>query len=107
MVVPRLGIEGGFRVLTRLVGRPEEFQAPHAINLTLTGPATEPVGTLDYPVAPRAPAPTARPGDEINHQFRVDVRIPLDAEGGYDLAFALDGNRDQRHTISITVVMAK
>lgn len=44
MVVPRLGIEGGFRVLTRLVGRPEEFQAPHAINLTLTGPATEPWG---------------------------------------------------------------
>ena len=104
MIVPRLGIEGGFRVLIRLVGQPEEFRVPHAMTLTLTGPNTEPLGTLEHPVAPRAPASTARPGDEINHHLRADVRIPLDSEGGYDLALALDGERDQRHTIAITVV---
>ena len=65
MIVPRLGIEGGFRVLIRLVGQPEDFRVPHAIELTLTDPKTEPLGTLEHPVAPRAPASTARPGDEI------------------------------------------
>ena len=104
MIVPRLGIEGGFRVLMRLVGRPEDFRDSHVISLTLTGPDTHTLGTLEYPVAPRAPAPTARPGDEINHHLRADVKIPLDAEGGYDLALALDGQRDQRHTIAITIV---
>lgn len=104
MIVPRLGIEGGFRVLIRLVGQPGDFRVPHAIELTLTDPKTEPLGTLEHPVAPRAPASTARPGDEINHHLRADVRIPLDSEGGYDLALALDGERDQRHTIAVTVV---
>ncbi len=104
MIVPHLGIEGGFRVLIRLVGLPEDFRVPHVIQLTLTGPDTEPLGSLDYPVDPRAPSSTARPGDEINHHLRADVRIPLDSEGGYDLAFALDSERDQRLTIAITVV---
>jgi hypothetical protein len=107
MIVPRLGIEGGFRVLLRLVGRPEDFRDPHVIQLTLTDPNTDILGALEHPVAPRAPAPTARPGDEINHHLRADVRIPLDSEGGYDLALALDGERDQRHTIAITVVMGQ
>jgi hypothetical protein len=41
MIVPRLGIEGGFRVLLRLVGRPEDFRDPHVIQLTPTDPNTD------------------------------------------------------------------
>jgi hypothetical protein len=105
MKVPRLGIDGGFRILIRLVGTVQDFREDHVVKLTLTDPNTDVLGTLDHPIEPRRPGPDHVPGYEINHHFRVDVTIPLDVAGGYDLAFALDGNRDQRHTFALSVIV--
>jgi hypothetical protein len=89
------------------MGRPEEFRVSHVVMVTLTDPSTEPLGTLEHRIGPRLPGPNARPGDEINHNFVLDIGIPLDVAGGYDLAFALDGERVQRHTLTITAVVRR
>jgi hypothetical protein len=105
MKVPRLGIEAGFRVLVRLVGTEQDFSVPHVVTLTLTDPNVEVLGTLDHPIEPRQAGPDHIPGYEINHHFRADITIPLDLAGGYDLAFSLDGERDQRHTLALSVIV--
>lgn len=104
MTVPRLGIEGSYRVLIRLVGTEQDFRTPHRLALTLRDPNLDLLGTLDRAVDPRAPGRNHVPGYEINHHLRADIEMPLDTAGGYALTLALDGETDHRHTVVISVI---
>jgi hypothetical protein len=55
MTVPRLGIEGSYRVLIRLVGTEQDFHLRHRLALTLRDPNLDVLGTLDRAIDPRAP----------------------------------------------------
>ena len=104
MIVPRLGIEGGFRVLMRLVGRPEDFRDAHVISLTLTGPDTDTLRNAR--ISGRAARPSSDSPTRRRDQPSSSSRCEDSARcgGRLDLALALDGERDQRHTIAITAV---
>lgn len=104
MTVPRLGIDGSYRVLIRLVGTEQDFRTPHRLTLTLTDPHLDELGTLDRAIDPRAAGPSHIAGYEINHHLRADIEMPLDTAGGYALSFALDGKTDHRHTVVISVI---
>ncbi len=72
--------------------------------MLLTGPEMEVLGELSIPVTPRRPGSGHLPGYEINAHVGARIAFDADAEGGYDLAFALDGETEHRHKTTISVV---
>jgi hypothetical protein len=91
-----------FDVAIRIVGAVADFQERHELQAELTAPDTETIGELTRVIEPRAPAPTALPGYEINHQFGLRISFEADVPGGYDLRLRLD-DKLQSLTNSLTL----
>ncbi len=64
-----------------------------------------PLGTLDLPVKRGEPAETRIPGYEQSRHIAARIGLPADEVGGYDLAFALDGEPQHSHRTTISVVL--
>jgi hypothetical protein len=93
-----------FDVAIRLVGPPQDFETAHVVDVLLTGPELDVLGELSIPVAPRKPDRTHLPGYELNAHLGARIAFDGYAEGGYDLAFALDGQPEHRHKTTLSVV---
>jgi hypothetical protein len=93
-----------FDVAIRLVGPPQDFATAHMVDVLLTGPELDALGELSVPVPPRKPGRTHLPGYELNAHVGARITFDADAEGGYDLAFALDGEPEHRQKATISVV---
>lgn len=96
-----------FDVAIRLVGPVRDFEASHVVDVVLSGPELEVLGELPIPVPPRKPARTHLPGYEINAHVGARIEFEAESEGGYDLAFALDGQPEHRHKTTISVVLSR
>lgn len=105
MTVDEIPADVQFDVAIRLVGTPQDFEKHHVVQVVLRAPDLTLLGELEVPVEPRAPADSALPGHEINHMVRSRILLPADTEGGYDLAFLLDGEPAHRHLTTISIVI--
>lgn len=104
VVVESIPKDVQFDLAVRLVGTVQDFEHSHMLQVTLSDPDLAEVGVLDVPIAPREPVPTHIAGYEINHTVGVRIDFEADRHGGYDLAFALDGESQHRHKSTISVV---
>jgi hypothetical protein len=81
-----------------------DFRTTHLLQVRLTDPDLEPLGEFDIPIDPRSPAPSHLPGYEINHHVPARIEFEAADAGGYDLAFALDGEPQHQHKTTISVI---
>jgi hypothetical protein len=93
-----------FDVAVRIVGAVQDFEASHLLQVALSDPQLVEVAMFDVPIEPRAPAATYIEGYEINHHVGLRIDFEADQLGGYDLAFALDGQPEHRHKTTLSVV---
>jgi len=91
VVLPSLPTEIEFDVAIRLVGPEQDFADAHVLQVVLSGPQLEELGTLEVPIDARAPLPSHIAGYEINANVGARIAFEPEHEGGYDLSFALDG----------------
>lgn len=103
VVLPELPTEIEFDVAIRLIGREEDFADEHLVQVVLSDPQLEALGTLD--INPRAALPTQIPGYEINANLGARIGFEPYDEGGYDLSFALDGEAQHRHKTTLSVIL--
>jgi len=105
VVLSSLPTEIEFDVAIRLVGPEQDFVEPHAVQVVLSDPRLEGLGTLDIPIESREPSPSRIPGYEINANVGARIAFEPDQVGGYDLSFALDGEAEHRHKTTLSVVL--
>ncbi len=105
VVVDSLPKDIQFDVAIRLVGTVQDFESPHTVEVVLSDPQLVEVGRLQIPVDPRAPAATHIPGYELNHVIGTRIDFEADMAGGYDLSFAVDGQAQHRHKVTLSVVV--
>lgn len=104
VVVSDLPVELQFSVAIRVVGRADEFGAPHRVSVTLTGPALDHIQTLDIPIVPREPTLHHIPGYELNCHLGAQILMTADELGGYDLSFAVDDEPQHHVRTTLSVV---
>lgn len=75
------------------------------VQVVLSDPQLEGLGTLDMPIEPRTSPRGRIPGYEINANIGVRIAFEPDQEGGYDLSFALDGEAQHRHKTTLSVLL--
>jgi len=105
IVAARLPVSVHFDIAIRLVGAPEDFETAHRVDVLLTGPDMDVLGELPIAVEPRRPGRGNLPGYELNAHVGARIAFDADAEGGYDLAFSLDGEPEHRHRTTVSVVL--
>jgi hypothetical protein len=101
VVIPELPKDVQFDVAVRIVGTVQDFEAAHSVEVVLFDPNLVEAGRNIVPIAPRAPSPSHIPGYEINHHLAMRIDFEADIYGGWDLAFALDG--ETRHGLRTTL----
>lgn len=105
VVLPSLPTEIEFDVAIRLTGPEQDFAQEHLVQVVLSDPQLEAIGTLDLPVYPRAALATHIPGYEINANLGARIAFEPYDEGGYDLSFALDGEAQHRHKTTLSAIL--
>jgi len=105
VVTTTLPVSVVFDVAIRLVGPPQDFETAHVVDVLLTGPELDVLGELSVPVPPRKPDRTHLPGYELNAHVGARIAFEPHVGGGYDLAFALDGEPEHRHKTTLSVVL--
>jgi hypothetical protein len=107
VVAESLPMDVEFDVAIRLVGTAQDFESLHHVEVVLSDPQLEQLGTLSIPVEPRVPGPAHIAGYEINAHVAARINFEADVEGGYDLSFALDREPAHRQKTTISVVLAQ
>jgi hypothetical protein len=104
VLVPALPADIVFDVAIRLVGLPGDFATGCALQVGLTAPTFEELGTLEIDVRPRTAAPSALQGSELNHHVMARIDFQALEYGPHHLEFTLNGKAQARVNTALSVL---